>query len=255
MRRDRFCSTYFVAMPCLWTLSAILFFLRSFSLVHLNPTSDISPQSSSSPTRRPQIGVINNIRLPPGHIQFITYFGRAPIRAGEKLGRDIQTSTFPKENSMPLNTTQMPKRAMGSLSLGGDPLKALQAVQQAASAQGTEASGAEGATGSDHHPLPGGTTGSDSAAPLSRTVSVAGGGPTEYQLQVANEYLRKQRGHKEYLTTLKGVANTAKHRGFHENPYRYKDTLLRRNADLLKVGDGMRRTVSGRTSSCILRDG
>ncbi|CAD7976372.1 unnamed protein product [Amoebophrya sp. A25] len=42
-----------------------------------------------------------------GHVQYIPYVGRSEIRPGEKLVRDIQVPTFPKEMSRPLNRTQM----------------------------------------------------------------------------------------------------------------------------------------------------
>ncbi|CAD7953145.1 unnamed protein product [Amoebophrya sp. A120] len=42
-----------------------------------------------------------------GHVQYIPYVGRDEIRPGEKLVRDIQVPTFPKEMSRPLNRTQM----------------------------------------------------------------------------------------------------------------------------------------------------
>jgi len=42
-----------------------------------------------------------------GNVQYVAYFGRAPIRPGEKLIRDVQTPMFPKEDGRPLNTSQM----------------------------------------------------------------------------------------------------------------------------------------------------
>eukprot|EP00391_Amoebophrya_sp_Ameob2_P004491 CAMPEP_0179009020 /NCGR_PEP_ID=MMETSP0795-20121207/16048_1 /TAXON_ID=88552 /ORGANISM="Amoebophrya sp., Strain Ameob2" /LENGTH=225 /DNA_ID=CAMNT_0020704187 /DNA_START=106 /DNA_END=783 /DNA_ORIENTATION=+ len=42
-----------------------------------------------------------------GHVQYIPYVGRDEIRPGEKLVRDIQVPTFPKEMVRPLNRTQM----------------------------------------------------------------------------------------------------------------------------------------------------
>lgn len=47
-----------------------------------------------------------------GNIQFIPYVGRQEIRPGEKLYRDIQTSTFAKQNSKQLNTSQMARVAV-----------------------------------------------------------------------------------------------------------------------------------------------
>eukprot|EP00397_Hematodinium_sp_SG-2012_P053426 GEMP01063768.1.p1 GENE.GEMP01063768.1~~GEMP01063768.1.p1 ORF type:complete len:235 (+),score=54.01 GEMP01063768.1:167-871(+) len=46
-----------------------------------------------------------------GNVQYVTYFGRAPIRPGEKLARDLQAPTFPKENTRALNTSQMGRAA------------------------------------------------------------------------------------------------------------------------------------------------
>merc|ERR1712226_189615 len=43
----------------------------------------------------------------PGHVQFMTYVGREPIRPGAKLERDIQVSTMPLEQGRALNVTQM----------------------------------------------------------------------------------------------------------------------------------------------------
>lgn len=43
----------------------------------------------------------------PGHVQFMPYVGREPLRPGAKLERDIQVSTLPREHGRPLNVTQM----------------------------------------------------------------------------------------------------------------------------------------------------
>mmetsp|Transcript_78714 Transcript_78714/g.228484 ORF Transcript_78714/g.228484 Transcript_78714/m.228484 type:complete len:227 (-) Transcript_78714:121-801(-) len=47
----------------------------------------------------------------PGHVQFMTYVGREPLRPGVKLERDIQVSQMPLENWKPLNVTAMGRSA------------------------------------------------------------------------------------------------------------------------------------------------
>lgn len=42
-----------------------------------------------------------------GHIQYVPYFGICDLRPGEKLQRDIQMSTMPREMSRELNRSQM----------------------------------------------------------------------------------------------------------------------------------------------------
>eukprot|EP00930_Biecheleria_cincta_P034431 TRINITY_DN23801_c0_g1_i1.p1 TRINITY_DN23801_c0_g1~~TRINITY_DN23801_c0_g1_i1.p1 ORF type:complete len:238 (-),score=29.18 TRINITY_DN23801_c0_g1_i1:665-1378(-) len=55
-----------------------------------------------------------------GNVQFTTYIGRDRLRPGEKLERDIQMNTMPKENAKPLNTSQMPTRSTGNLQFQRD---------------------------------------------------------------------------------------------------------------------------------------
>lgn len=55
-----------------------------------------------------------------GNVQFTTYIGRDRLRPGEKLERDIQMNTMPRENAAPLNTSQMPTRATGHLQFQRD---------------------------------------------------------------------------------------------------------------------------------------
>mmetsp|Transcript_16281 Transcript_16281/g.44844 ORF Transcript_16281/g.44844 Transcript_16281/m.44844 type:complete len:227 (-) Transcript_16281:63-743(-) len=43
----------------------------------------------------------------PGHVQFVSFVGAQPLRPGVKFERDIQMSTMPRENTRPLNVTQM----------------------------------------------------------------------------------------------------------------------------------------------------
>ncbi|CAE8675976.1 unnamed protein product [Polarella glacialis] len=45
-----------------------------------------------------------------GHVQYVPYLGREPLRAGVKMERDIQVATMPRENGAPLNVTQMGAR-------------------------------------------------------------------------------------------------------------------------------------------------
>mmetsp|Transcript_85363 Transcript_85363/g.265358 ORF Transcript_85363/g.265358 Transcript_85363/m.265358 type:complete len:227 (+) Transcript_85363:75-755(+) len=45
----------------------------------------------------------------PGHVQFTPFVGTQLLRPGVKLERDIQIATMPRENSRPLNVTQMPE--------------------------------------------------------------------------------------------------------------------------------------------------
>lgn len=54
----------------------------------------------------------------PGHIQFIPYVGREPLRPGAKLERDIQVSSLPREHGKPLNVTQMARNRGSVLAVG-----------------------------------------------------------------------------------------------------------------------------------------
>jgi len=46
-----------------------------------------------------------------GHVQYIPYLGKLPMRPGVKLERDVQVSTLPRENGKPLNISQMTRGA------------------------------------------------------------------------------------------------------------------------------------------------
>ncbi|CAJ1334929.1 unnamed protein product [Effrenium voratum] len=46
-----------------------------------------------------------------GHVQYVPFIGTSPLRAGEKLERDMQISQMPRENGKPLNVSQMTRSA------------------------------------------------------------------------------------------------------------------------------------------------
>eukprot|EP00434_Breviolum_minutum_P003893 symbB.v1.2.003421.t1/scaffold183.1/size281544/5 len=46
-----------------------------------------------------------------GHVQYVPYIGTDLLRPGEKMERDMQISTMPRENGKPLNVSQMTRSA------------------------------------------------------------------------------------------------------------------------------------------------
>eukprot|EP00913_Durusdinium_trenchii_P028242 g26476.t1 len=47
----------------------------------------------------------------PGHVQYVPYIGTDLLRPGEKMERDMQISTLPREHGKPLNVSQMTRSA------------------------------------------------------------------------------------------------------------------------------------------------
>eukprot|EP00440_Ansanella_granifera_P067169 gb/GFBE01072844.1/.p1 GENE.gb/GFBE01072844.1/~~gb/GFBE01072844.1/.p1 ORF type:complete len:237 (+),score=30.40 gb/GFBE01072844.1/:1-711(+) len=46
-----------------------------------------------------------------GHVQYVPYLGKEPLRPGVKFERDIQMNTMPREQGKPLNVSQMTRSA------------------------------------------------------------------------------------------------------------------------------------------------
>ena len=160
-----------------------------------------------------------------GNVQYIPYFGRAEIRGGEKLVRDIQCPTFPKENMRNLNVTQMTEESAGKVQIRDFGREAAEAKAVRAYFDGKERAASVGADARE------------SSSSSSDTGSA----------------LAKPPGHALYLESMREAQSMAKGNEFTDNPYVF-DVWGKKRAEEAKffgsggpaaaTGGGLRKSAS-----------